>query len=111
VRIVNAVANKLREARALIEERGWAQGEYLNDGDCLCVSGAISMATVGYPDEGDGETDEQDAEFRRIIAALGKAIGCQHSYEIARWNDEPERTQAEVLAAFGKAIALAEAGQ
>jgi hypothetical protein len=77
----------------------------------VCASGAISKVTTGCLCEGDGDEPEQDAEFRKVIAALGKAVGCTHSYEIARWNDAPERTQAEVLAAFDKAIELAEAGQ
>jgi hypothetical protein len=106
---VSDVANKLDEARALIE-RGWTQGDYVVSG-CFCASGAIGKITVGRYDEGDGDEDEQDLEFRNTISALGKAVDCEFSYEIARWNDAPERTQAEVIDAFKRAAELARAGE
>jgi hypothetical protein len=107
-RAVSAVADKLREARALIE-RGWTQGAYarnaagedLEDVDwefsdtdpvCWCMSGAMMQA---------GLEDEADDFIQR---AIGKKF-------IPEWNDASERTQAEVLAAFDRAIELAEAGQ
>jgi hypothetical protein len=110
---VSAVADKLREARALCEA-GWTQDNYadLNDNEetCYCASGAIGLVACNDIDAGDFDIDEQDPAYRSVIAALGAAVGCKHSYEIARWNDAPERTQAEVLAAFDKAIQLAEQG-
>jgi hypothetical protein len=49
--------------------------------------------------------------------AIGKAITLfifanqiPGPFPITTWNDAPERTHAEVLAAFDKAIALAKAG-
>jgi hypothetical protein len=106
---VNEIAAKLREAKTLIK-RGWTQGDYVVSG-CFCASGAISKVTVGYQNEGDGDIPEQDPEFRSTIAALGKVVNCNHAYEIARWNDAPGRTKAQVIDAFNKAIELAEAGQ
>jgi hypothetical protein len=94
------ISNKLREARALIE-RGWCQRAYGRDADgcsvyednpsaiCWCASGAINA--------------KADYAARRVF---GEAIGTDC---IPGWNDAPERTQAEVLAAFDKAIELAEA--
>jgi hypothetical protein len=103
---VSAVADKLREARALTES-GWTQEAFARDAKgrvercesdkatCFCVAGALmrTMGIVGF---------ERGAEYVR------KAIG---RYRIDQWNDAPERTQAEVLAAFDKAIALVESEQ
>lgn len=96
---MSAVADNLREAKALIE-RGWCRGDYAKDANgcsvyednpsaiCWCASGAIN-AKAGY------------VERRVFSQAIGTTC-------IPGWNDAPERTQAEVLAAFDKAIELAE---
>lgn len=105
---MSAVAEKLREARALVE-RGWTQeayarnasGDDLEDVDgefddtepvCWCMAGAMMKA--GLEDEAD----------KFVLDAIGERY-------IPEWNDAPERTQAEVLAAFDKAIELAERDQ
>jgi hypothetical protein len=89
---VNAVAEKLVKARKLVE-RGWTQGSYHTQ--CgrhsrYCAEGALAMSNGLC-----------DAEL-----FLRKAVG---QFNIILWNDAPERTQAEVLAAFDKAIELAKA--
>jgi hypothetical protein len=102
---VSAVADKLREARALIE-RGWTQGHFARDEDgypehegspdavCWCAMGAMSAAD---PNDKYG-----------LYGALSHAIGDEM---VGMWNDRIGRTKAEVLAAFDKAIALAESAQ
>jgi hypothetical protein len=109
------VADKLREARALIE-KGWTQDYFAKDAKgrpdyydpssplvCYCSLGAISTAVRGYPD-----ADANVCEVREYENFLAKAIGKSGPVGIAEWNDDPDRTQAEVLAAFDKAIELAE---
>jgi hypothetical protein len=105
---MTAVATKLREARALIE-RGWVQTTYAcanrqTGGLCYCLYGAINEAVVGNPFD-----DCQDAttEYEEMLA---RAIGYDplFSGSLHEWNDAPERTQADVLAAFDRAIELAE---
>lgn len=91
---MNAVADKLREARKLIE-RGWCQGE-AQIGHQFCILGACGWAS--------GDSDL----YFDMREPLQKATGCE---ALSRWNDAPERTQAEVLAAFDKAIQLAESGK
>lgn len=105
---MSAVADKLREARALIE-RGWTQGQWARGKSgrpvrynsrfavCWCSSGAQARA---FGKDWEGYQDAKEMFFAAI----------EHS-NIAVWNDAPERTQAEVLAAFDKAIELAEAEQ
>jgi hypothetical protein len=101
------IAEKLVEARKLIE-RGWTRKVYARtksgkettltrkSATCFCAMGAIGRVF-----------DDDDPNFytpgMRFLAA---AIGTDPIYE---WNDAPGRTQAEVLAAFDKAIELARA--
>jgi hypothetical protein len=84
------VATKLREARKLIK-RGWTQGEWHRNG-CVCSLSALHKTRA---------PQVADETLRRVIG---------HRSIIA-WNDAPGRTQAEVLAAFDKAIELAESGK
>jgi hypothetical protein len=99
----SAVADKLDEARALIE-RGWCQGwfakdargnncmEYRPEAVCWCMGGALFK--VGAPDAVD--------LLRRVIGGDWDGI--------ADFNDAPGRTQAEVIDAFKRAAELARAG-
>jgi hypothetical protein len=108
---VSTVAEKLREARALIA-KGWTQdaearnaaGADIQDVDpafedvepvCWCAAGAIFWATG---------IDEYSTAADVLVAAIGERT----RHFIPQWNDAPERTQAEVLQAFDRAIELAE---
>jgi hypothetical protein len=101
-----SVADTLRAARALIETPArWTQGMYAKDeqGQEIdprdpaarqwCTSGAIG-AVVGYGPSAIGA--------RQI---LRKAAGAR---TMSIFNDDPARTHPEVMAAFDRAIALAE---
>lgn len=92
------VADKLREAKALIE-RGWCQHTLSTEDGSVCIRGAIFSAF---------DADDFKEEVR--ADQLLKAATGYKGY-LGDWNDAPERTQAEVLAAFDKAIELAEAQQ
>jgi hypothetical protein len=98
---VSPVADKLREARALIE-RGWTQKVGARDSGGTPVWGgekaAVSWCAVGAI----CTVGAKMAPFRQANNLNGWG-------GISVWNDAPERTQAEVLAAFDKAIELAEA--
>jgi hypothetical protein len=108
--VPNAIADKLDEARALIEEHGWTQGGYLRDG-CYCALGAI--AAVGDPDFDESADpprfDENPiADAFRQYLGVGGFTGLWENSVVA-WNDAAERTQAEVIEAFRKAAELARA--
>lgn len=102
---MGAVADKLREARALIE-RGWTQGWFARtaagndcwysakEASCWCVTGALFRVAISVR--------EESRLAGTFLAAIDTTDG------IAGWNDVPDRTQAEVLAAFDRAIELAE---
>ena len=90
------VIDALVRARGLVE-RGWCQGRYEADGQgetrAYCAVGAWLA------------TGEQDVSLTLLVRALRDA-GHGHLIE---WNDAPERTQADVLALYDAAIALARA--
>ena len=83
----------LIEGRAKVE-RGWIQGAYCTV-DGVCMTGAL-----GYGGDGvfDIELDILDAATKRLEAATGWC-------PVTLWNDVPGRTQAEVIAAYDRAIA------
>jgi hypothetical protein len=105
----------LADARELVS-RGWCQGAEAEDergGPVVPWSadarrwsalGAL-VATAGGPDAlvNGGPSLERVAT---AALALGLAAGVE---TLKEWNDAPERTRAEVLAVFDRAVRLAEA--
>ncbi|WP_420478274.1 DUF6197 family protein [Brevundimonas sp. FT23028] len=113
------VSEILTKAADLLETPGaWTQGaEYRNeagedisdfddDADdlpadltpvCWCAAGAIWCQPISTP------------EKVAACEALAAAIGSGDRYEVPKWNDAPERTQAEVVAALRTAASQAEA--
>jgi hypothetical protein len=90
-------------AAALIEPEGrWTQGKYAADRDghtvdprspkavCWCARGARARAA--------GEFENRTHDFLRRVVGDRQTI---------RWNDDPDRTQAEVVAALRQAAELA----
>lgn len=101
-------ADVLRRARAVLVERGWYQGAYSpEDSDqstCpVCAYGAINVATSGKPDD---SVDAVGFAAEEALRAVVRDIARQG---VVPWNDTPGRTLDEVLAAFDRAIAIAEA--
>jgi hypothetical protein len=103
----------LVEARALLA-RGWTQGHYartatgdpvasmlgrqVGDAVCWCAEGALLAVNHGvFP-------YKARTEIKRVIGQLG-LVGPD---AIVRWNDAKDRTQAEVLDVFDRAIANVE---
>lgn len=87
------VVEILRKARVLIEAKGWRQGGADGSGK-VCAGVAIEQAAG----------DDSDLWHEPKAAFLLAADLRPHSY-IFPWNDANGRTQAEVLAAFDRAIA------
>lgn len=104
---MSAVADDLRKARALVE-KGWTQRAMARDESrrrvnavdptaCRwCAVGSVVSVTAA----------RFDARYAKLIYAVKHAAGA--AFTLASWNDAPCRTQAEVLAAFDRAIELAE---
>lgn len=90
----------LEKARRFVAN-GWCQGDYIK-GDRLCLFGALNLAVGVQVDCDEKPSDFDNDLYRRLGAAAGVPYD-----ELVWWNDAPERTQAEVVAAFDKAIQLA----
>lgn len=98
----------LKEARRLIAEKGWTQSAYHRDADgvtrssetaaSFCIEGACMRAIGPKP----------WCDWR---SPLAEAIGLRDRLELANWNDRPERTKEEILAAFDRAIEIASSPQ
>lgn len=103
----------LRGAKAVIERNGWHQGWYydrtqeLPPASCrVCSLGAVQIVLFGTPGwPAGGCSAAQGLAYETAEDLLARA---SHSDWIARWQDGPERTEAQVLAVFDEAIALAE---
>ncbi|MBO9624132.1 MAG: hypothetical protein J7500_15600 [Sphingomonas sp.] len=88
------VSEVLSRAADLIEPEGkWTRGVYVGpDRNCWCVLGAIQRAgNFGHDDN-------------RPVAFLKDLMGVAWLHE---WNDDPNRTQAEVVAKLREGAALA----
>lgn len=88
----------LRAARELLSEpERWTKGLFCRVVDgwhCCCVMGAFVAVCP------------TDIAFH--CSLFRRAAGVPDEMPLSEWNDAPERTHAEVLAAFDKAIELAE---
>lgn len=97
----------LREARRLIQERGWVQGMFSGAGGAICAVGALNFASAGivaYP-----ARDSAEEHLNRCAKEYLRQVLPEDSITVEHWNDTPGRTVAEVLAYFDAAIARAEA--
>lgn len=98
-----SVADTLRAARALITPRGnWTKNEFARDAQSHRVrstdADAVRWCSLGALERVDGSYQKEATNL------LWEAI----EGPIVTFNDAPKRKHAEVLAAFDKAIALAE---
>lgn len=99
----------LTAARAKVAQ-GWVQGAYARGG-CYCVSGAITEAVTGSPDLWPKSWADRASPWCVARELLSRAIGANSVDDIVSFNDAPGRTQAEVVAAFDKAIEMARGGR
>lgn len=99
-------------ARGYIE-KGWCRGQFARtedgegalavseDARSWCALGAIERATFEVP-------MQSYASRGAAERLLREAAGVRSDFDATTaWNDDPERTKEEVLAAFDKAIELA----
>jgi hypothetical protein len=96
------MAVTFRRAAQILQARGHAKGWFVDDNGCVCAMGALLAATGTDPAivPDDGIVDYSPA-VRFLSDRLWVAIDDPDPVErIAEWNDQPERTQAEVVAAL-----------
>jgi hypothetical protein len=108
----------LRKCAELLRSEGrWTQGvdarnEHGNavvetdaEAVCWCATGAV-FKVLPMPPGASFFSSSFDLH-RRTLGYLAKATALGGIYQIASWNDQPHRTQAEVVAAFERAAEAA----
>ena len=104
----------LNQAADLIKRYGLGKGDYFDRGSgCHCTVGAVAH-TIS-PEELFETFEDYDRlfEFNEALGFVGKVLGepgpvVSEGY-VTNWNDEPGRTQAEVVDTLRAAAKLAEA--
>jgi hypothetical protein len=105
----------LKIAKDKLINKGWTQGAYARSGlmsvaydskhaDSFCPLGAI-YSVIDYALLGTSYLQDRYATTD-AISYLHRATG--YDGTIPNWNDQTERTKEQVIAAFDKAIELAE---
>ena len=86
----------LINARHHLVENGWIQGyNYDENSEKCCSFGALYVALWRSDDRANR------GALTGAMIELSKAIG---NYPVTWWNDQPERTKEDVIAAFDRAI-------
>jgi hypothetical protein len=109
--MTNELTMLLEKAQARVA-KGWVQ--HVNEVDGRVCAGAamvISWREIqGIPIH--QESFVHDELFHRMmfvmLAAINELFVDRHWNEVPLWNDQPERTQQEVLDTFERAIKIAE---
>lgn len=91
----------LLEARRLVE-KGWCQGVYADPAGRVCLHRALALGSLAAA--GISVSVEWERAFIRVIALI-PPCGARANDRVQWWNDDPQRTQAEVLALLDRAIA------
>lgn len=94
-------------ARALIAEPGmWTQRAFARNANGLPVSDSYGLATC-WCSVGAIRVASKRSSVRADTASALVRRGIGNPESLAEWNDAPERTHAEVLEAFDRAIEAA----
>lgn len=103
---MNIVAVEMaKEARERVAE-GWVQGQLETaDGRC-CAWGALECAYDDALEPGIIDFVTLEEAYNKCLRTLKNRV--IDGVQIPVWNDAPERTQAEVVAAFDKMIEILE---
>lgn len=99
------VAADLRAAAEVLRRDGWCQLTAHRFWGQHCAAGAIEVAVDPHWKDSAGWEDDQNARFSRATYALQDYIGASPTF----WNDAPDRTADEVIAALEAAADAAEA--
>ena len=118
----------LKEARALLAEKGWTQETFARDADgnwcdpfennasCFCVTGALERASLQCTEK--FKRIEKEFFMRSVCNDISKILIHSESVKekikeygdlsLAEWNDMDGRTQKEVIEVLDKTISLLE---
>lgn len=84
----------LLAAAALLKEKGWCQGDLVDQYGAHCAAGAL-MEVTGYA----SKTPEARNRYQTAIYALQTIVGSG----VASWNDHPARTATQAILGFERA--------
>jgi hypothetical protein len=105
---MSQLQDDLNAVAALLEPEGaWCQNEYEGEDDAGCLINAIHQVTEGTPAR---EPLPRTGRFRACCDALIAVVHATWTHDplqLADWNDQPERTQAEVVSLVRAAAATA----
>lgn len=106
---METVSEILNAAADLLEKPGaWTTGDYARGDDCFCALGAICEIEGQVKPRGNVVVEKEESDASRAFALF--VMGEPEPYHVARWNDAPGRTQAEVVAAL-RAAATHQTGE
>lgn len=107
---MSEIASTLREARAIAAE-GWSPLVGYGDKSTgnVCAVGAIYVAANGWHRIHDYPQTTSTDTTELAICILAAAVTARGQHGLEDWNDGQGRTKDEVLAAFDRAIEIAEA--
>lgn len=96
---MSEVDEVIEKAAALIEERGWCQGDFEIDGK-LCVLGGVHEILFGDPHMRFSLVSHPKKETRELVydeicnrLGIDRTIRCG----VSEWNDAAGRTKEEVI--------------
>ncbi len=101
IRYVEPWRNVLLDAAEIVRERGLAKYDLEDANGHVCIHGAIRLAAYGYVD-GHGRIGSKEIEPCQALCDYLRQTGAENVFGIgaANWNNEPNRTADEVIAAL-----------
>ena len=108
------VAEDLRSAADLLEEKGWGQGRYRAEDGCMCVMGAIYYTCTGIAipsldvEPEDTERAEGAIATLRDFLELSRGLGHENRFGgVVVWNDFEVTNVEQVTTALREAAGAA----
>jgi hypothetical protein len=97
-----AIRSTLRNAKQELIERGWTKGEYVDAEGRICLMEAVVRGARHHelPDWARADT----MSFLSIQVMRRRTFKPKMEHILATWNDQPNRTQEEVISLIDDAL-------
>lgn len=89
-----------RRAAQIVQARGLGKGLYIQPTGEVCAVGALMAAEGKHPEHSYPDLSKSSAVWFLSSRVLSATVDSDPIERIADWNDQPERTQAEVVEAL-----------
>ena len=99
------LADQLRSIKELLLTRGWTSRATACRGQ-LCLGGAINLVVRGDECRWPMRPNRVERECRviRFLSEIAGIVDPGTGYELAAWNDAPDRTPEDILNLLDRAI-------